>query len=74
MALELVTTQVCKAMCHTFLEGVWLSDIGRMADVRNVPHLAVQGVSTGELGHFNGEKCTAPCSARCEYRRSIHPL
>ena len=40
MALELVTTQVCKAMCHTFLEGVWLSDIGRMAEVRNVPHLA----------------------------------
>ena len=46
MALELVTTQVCKAMCHTFLEGVWLSDIGRMAEVRNVPHLALQGVST----------------------------
>ena len=21
----------------------------------------VQGVSTDELGHFNGEKCTAPC-------------
>ena len=29
--------------------------------VRNVPHLALQGVSTDELGHFNGEKCTAPC-------------
>ena len=25
---------------------VWLSDIGRMAEVRNVPHLALQGVST----------------------------
>ena len=30
----------CKAMCRTLLEGVWLSDIGRMAEVRNVPHLA----------------------------------
>ena len=27
-------------MYHTLLEGVWLSDIGRMAEVRNVPHLA----------------------------------
>ena len=27
-------------MCRTLLEGVWLSDIGRMAEVRNVPHLA----------------------------------
>ena len=30
----------CKAMYHTLLEGVWLSGIGRMAEVRNVPHLA----------------------------------
>lgn len=30
----------CKTMCRTLLEGVWLSDIGRMAEVRNVPHLA----------------------------------
>ena len=30
----------CKAKYHTLLEGVWLSDIGRMAEVRNVPHLA----------------------------------
>ena len=29
-----------KAMYHTLLEGVWLSDIGRMTEVRNVPHLA----------------------------------
>ena len=27
-------------MCRTLLEGVWLSDIRRMAEVRNVPHLA----------------------------------
>ena len=27
-------------MYHTLLEGVWLSDIGRMAEVRNVPHLS----------------------------------
>ena len=27
-------------MCRTLLEGVWLSDIGRMAEVRNVPHPA----------------------------------
>ena len=27
-------------MYRTLLEGVWLSDIGRMAEVRNVPHLA----------------------------------
>ena len=27
-------------MYHTLLEGVWVSDIGRMAEVRNVPHLA----------------------------------
>ena len=27
-------------MRRTLLEGVWLSDIGRMAEVRNVPHLA----------------------------------
>ena len=27
-------------MYHTLLEGVWLSDIARMAEVRNVPHLA----------------------------------
>ena len=26
-------------MYHTLLEGVWLSGIGRMAEVRNVPHL-----------------------------------
>ena len=25
---------------HTLLEGVWLSDIGRMVEVRNIPHLA----------------------------------
>ena len=25
-----------KAMCHTLLEGVWLSDIGRMAEVRYI--------------------------------------
>ena len=36
---------VSKAMYRTCLEGVWLSDIGRMAEVRNVPHLALQGVS-----------------------------
>ena len=29
-----------KAMYLTLLEDVWLSDIGRMAEVRNVPHLA----------------------------------
>ena len=29
-----------KAMYRILLEGVWLSDIGRMAEVRNVPHLA----------------------------------
>ena len=27
-------------MYLTLLEGVWLSDIGRMVEVRNVPHLA----------------------------------
>ena len=27
-------------MYGTLLEDVWLSDIGRMAEVRNVPHLA----------------------------------
>ena len=27
-------------MYRTFFEGVWLSDIGRMVEVRNVPHLA----------------------------------
>ena len=27
-------------MYRTLLEGVWLSDIGRMAEVRNVPHVA----------------------------------
>ena len=27
-------------MYRTFLEDVWLSDIGRMAEVRNVPHVA----------------------------------
>ena len=36
----------CKAMYRTLVEDVWLSDIGRMAEVRNVPHLALQGVST----------------------------
>ena len=30
----------CKAMCCTLLEGVWLSDIGCMAEVRNEPNLA----------------------------------
>ena len=35
----------CKAMYRALLEGVWISDIGRMAEVRNVPHLALQGVS-----------------------------
>ena len=30
----------CKAKYRTLLEGVWFSDIGRMAEVRNVPHLA----------------------------------
>ena len=30
----------CKAMCRTLLEGVWLNEIGRKAEVRNVPHLA----------------------------------
>ena len=30
-----------KAMYRPLLEDVWLSDIGRMAEVRNVPHLAV---------------------------------
>ena len=27
-------------MYLTLLEDLWLSDIGRMAEVRNVPHLA----------------------------------
>ena len=27
-------------MYRTLLEGVWLSDIGRMVEVRNIPHLA----------------------------------
>ena len=27
-------------MYRTLLEGVWLSDIGRIAEVRTVPHLA----------------------------------
>ncbi len=27
-------------MYRSLLEGVWLSDIGGMAEVRNVPHLA----------------------------------
>ena len=27
-------------MYRTLLEDVWLSDIGPMAEVRNVPHLA----------------------------------
>ena len=27
-------------MYRTLLEGVWLNDFGRMAEVRNVPHLA----------------------------------
>ena len=26
-------------MYRTLLKDVWLSDIGRMAEVRNVPHL-----------------------------------
>ena len=30
----------CKAMYHTLIKGLWLSDIGRMAEVRKVPHLA----------------------------------
>ena len=30
----------CKAGYRTLLEGMWLSDIGHMAEVRNVPHLA----------------------------------
>ena len=33
-------------MYLTLLEDVWLSDIGRMAEVRNVPHVA-RSVSTG---------------------------
>ena len=33
-------------MYSTLFEDVWLRDIGRMAEVRNVPHLALQGVST----------------------------
>ena len=41
----------CKAMYPTLLEGVWLSDIGRMVEVRNVPHLALQGVSIEEQGY-----------------------
>ena len=37
----IVTTQLVARQCtRTLLEGVWLSDIGRMAEVRNVPHLA----------------------------------
>ena len=27
-------------MYRTLLEDVWLCDLGRMAEVRNVPHLA----------------------------------
>ena len=27
-------------MYHTLIKGLWLSDIGRMAEVRKVPHLA----------------------------------
>ena len=33
-------------MYLTLLEDVWIRDIGRMAEVRNVPH-RLQGVSTG---------------------------
>ena len=29
-------------MYLTLLEDVWLSNIGRMAEVRNVPHLAIK--------------------------------
>ena len=40
-SLEMVTTQVvARQLYRTFLEGVRLSDIGRKAEVRNVPHLA----------------------------------
>ena len=40
-------------MYRTLLEDVWLSDIGRMGEVRNVPHLALQGVSTDVLYILN---------------------
>ena len=33
-------------MYRTLLEGVWLSDIGRMAEVRNVPNLACSKIVT----------------------------
>ena len=32
-------------MYCTLLEGVWISDIGRMAEVRNVQHVAQGRVS-----------------------------
>ena len=32
-------------MYSTLFEDVWRSDIGHMAEVRNVPHLAKQGVN-----------------------------
>ena len=37
---ELVINEPTFPLSHTLLEGVWLSGIGRMAEVRNVPHLA----------------------------------
>ena len=49
-SLEMVTTQGgVRQLYRTFLEGVWLNDMGRKAEVRNVPHLALQGVSTDVL-------------------------
>ena len=54
----------CKAMYRTLLEGVWLSDIGRMAEVRNVPQLArkVWVRSLYPLPRpMEQRECTAPC-------------
>ena len=36
-------------MYRTLLEGVWLSDIGCMAEVRNVPHLARVWLNGNEM-------------------------
>ena len=65
------STQVVARQCTTpCLQGVWLSDIGRMAEVRNVPHLALQGVSTGFVLIGYILLCVismilTPCRARC---------
>ena len=42
-------------MYRTLLEDVWLSDIGRMAEVRKVPHRACKVFGQGlfSLGNYN---------------------